>query len=99
MASSHRTDRVSARRDLGNNPGLLFVTPCPPPPSTGEHFQPATGSMIALCSVSILSLTVKTRPQTRRSQHHPEGDRGTPLTSIGLEWQLYLLFPLMAWAF
>jgi hypothetical protein len=30
--------------------------------------------------VSILSLTVKTRPQTRRSQHHPEGDRGTPLT-------------------
>jgi hypothetical protein len=40
-----------------------------------------TGSAIALWSVSILSPTVKTRPQTRRSGHHPEGDRGTPLTS------------------
>jgi hypothetical protein len=30
--------------------------------------------------VSILSLTVKTGPQTRRSRHHPEGDHGTPLT-------------------
>jgi hypothetical protein len=30
--------------------------------------------------VSILSLTVKTRPQTRRSGHHPEGGRRTALT-------------------
>jgi hypothetical protein len=35
------TDRVSARCDLGDNPGLVFITPCPPPPGTGEHFQPA----------------------------------------------------------
>jgi len=30
--------------------------------------------------VSILSLTVKTKPKTRRSRHHLKGDRGTPLT-------------------
>jgi hypothetical protein len=40
MASSYRTDRVSARRDPGDNPGLVFIAPCPPPGS-GEHFQPA----------------------------------------------------------
>src|SRR5712675_919528 len=40
MASSHGTDRVSARRDLGNNPGLVLIAPCPPPSGTGEHFQP-----------------------------------------------------------
>lgn len=39
-----------------------------------------TDSVIALCSVSILSPTVKTRPQTRRSAHHPEGESGTSLT-------------------
>src|ERR1035438_6704112 len=41
MASSHGTDRVSARRDLGNNPSLVLIAPCPPPSGTGEHFQPA----------------------------------------------------------
>jgi hypothetical protein len=41
MASSHGTDRISARRDLGNDPGLVLIAPCPPPSSTGEHFQPA----------------------------------------------------------
>jgi hypothetical protein len=39
-----------------------------------------TGSVIAIGSVSILSPTVKTKPQTRRSQHHPEGARKTTLT-------------------
>src|SRR6185437_12458587 len=39
-----------------------------------------TGSVIALCTVSILSLTVKTKPQTRRSAHHPDGGRKTSLT-------------------
>jgi len=34
----------------------------------------------ALCTVSILSLTVKTKPKTRRSAHHPKGGRRTPLT-------------------
>jgi transposase len=32
--------------------------------------------------VSILSLTVKTKPQTRRSQHQPEGGRKTTLTLL-----------------
>ena len=41
MASSHGTDRVSARRDLGNNPGLILIAPCPPPSGTSEHFEPA----------------------------------------------------------
>src|SRR5664279_6036139 len=41
MASSYCTDRISARRDLSNNSRLVFITPCPPSPSTGEHFQPA----------------------------------------------------------
>jgi hypothetical protein len=40
--------------------------------------------VIALSTVSILSLAVKTKPQTRRSRHHPEGDRGTPLTALAL---------------
>ncbi|WP_338060725.1 hypothetical protein [Bradyrhizobium valentinum] len=31
--------------------------------------------------MSILSLTVKTKPQTRRSAHHPEGGRKTSLTT------------------
>src|SRR5216683_6722795 len=39
-----------------------------------------TGSVIALCTVSILSLTVKTKPKTRRSAHHPKGGRRTSLT-------------------
>src|SRR5437868_14931613 len=39
-----------------------------------------TGSVIAICSVSILSLTVKTKPKTRRSAHHLKGGRKTPLT-------------------
>src|ERR1700724_2867771 len=41
-----------------------------------------TGSVIALRTVSILSPTVKTKPQTRRSAHHPEGGRKTPLTEF-----------------
>jgi hypothetical protein len=65
-----RTDRVSARRDLGDNPGLVFIAPCPAPVNTSSR---RTGSVIAVCTVSILSRTVKTRPQTRRSGHHPEG--------------------------
>jgi hypothetical protein len=36
--------------------------------------------VIAICSVSILSLTVKTKPQTRRSEHQSEGGRKTTLT-------------------
>src|SRR6185437_11045408 len=36
----HGTNRVSARRDLGNYPDLVFITPCPPSPGAGEHFQP-----------------------------------------------------------
>jgi hypothetical protein len=79
MASSHGTDRVSARRDLGNNPGLVLIAPCPPPSGTGEHFQPAD-RLGDSTMFSVLSLTVKTRPQTRRSGLHPEGDRSTPLT-------------------
>src|SRR5450631_3518278 len=43
MATSHGTDRVSARRDLGNNPDLVLIAPCPPPSGTGEHFQPPDG--------------------------------------------------------
>ena len=39
-----------------------------------------TGSVIAVSTVSILSPTVKTRPQTRRSGHHPEGGHRTALT-------------------
>ena len=35
MASSYRTDRVSARRDPGDNPGLVFIAPCPPPGAYG----------------------------------------------------------------
>jgi len=36
--------------------------------------------VVALRTVSILSLTVKTKPQTRRSARHPEGGRKTSLT-------------------
>jgi hypothetical protein len=43
MATSHGTDRVSARRDLGNNPDLVLIAPGPPPSGTGEHFQPPDG--------------------------------------------------------
>jgi hypothetical protein len=56
-----------ARRDLGDNPVLVFISPCPPPPGAGKHFQPADW------------LHDKQYFQ-RRSAHHPEGDRGTPLT-------------------
>jgi hypothetical protein len=41
MASSHGTDRVSARCDLADNPGLVLIAPCPPPLGTGKHLQPA----------------------------------------------------------
>src|SRR2546421_5612735 len=40
MASSHGTNRITARHDLCNNPRLVFLAP--PPPTTGscEDFQP-----------------------------------------------------------
>src|ERR1700676_4801910 len=41
MASSHGADRISARRDLGDNPRLVLIAPCPPPPGAGKHPQPA----------------------------------------------------------
>src|ERR1700738_4754714 len=41
MASSHGADRISARRDLGDNPRLVLIAPCPPPPGAGKHLQPA----------------------------------------------------------
>jgi hypothetical protein len=41
MASSHRTDRVSARRDLKGQSAPCLHHACPPPPGAGEHFQPA----------------------------------------------------------
>jgi hypothetical protein len=41
MATSHGTDQISARRDLSDNPGLVFRTSCPPSPSAGKHFHPA----------------------------------------------------------
>ena len=85
MAASHGTDRISARRDLGDNPGLVFITPCPTPPGAGEHFQPADW----LPGSNMFSVHSKpngqTRPQTRRSQQHPEGGNRTPLTVYGVE--------------
>jgi len=45
-----------------------------------EHFQPADRLGDSTMFSVHLSLTVKTRPQTRRSGLHPEGDRSTPLT-------------------
>jgi hypothetical protein len=45
-----------------------------------------TGSMIPICSVSILSPTVQTKPQTRRSRHHPEGGGRTALTAVPNSW-------------
>src|SRR3979490_3037070 len=56
---------------------LLHFRLRPAPVKTSSR---RTGSVIAICSVSILSLTVKTEPQTRRSPHHLEGGRKTPLT-------------------
>jgi len=41
MASSHGTDRISARSNLGDNPRLIRVAPTPPPTSAGENLQPA----------------------------------------------------------
>jgi hypothetical protein len=38
--SLNGTDRISARHDLGYNPGLIRITPCPPPTSAGKYFQP-----------------------------------------------------------
>jgi hypothetical protein len=40
-AASHGTHRVSARRDLRDNPRLVLIAPCPPPTDASEHFQPA----------------------------------------------------------
>jgi hypothetical protein len=35
-----RDDRVATRRDLCNNPRLVFVIPLPPTTGSGEDFQP-----------------------------------------------------------
>ena len=40
VPSGHGTDRVTAGRDLGNNPGFVFITPRPAPTRTGEHLEP-----------------------------------------------------------
>ena len=83
MASSHRTDRVSTRRDLGDNPGLVLIAPCPPPPpGAGKHLQPADW----LRDSTMFSVHSKpnrqNQTQTRRSGHLPEGESGTSLTVL-----------------
>src|ERR1700689_1189147 len=80
MASSYCTDRVSARRDLSNNPRLVFITPCPPPPSTGEHFQPADRLDDSIMFSVHSKPNGQTKPKTLRSQHHPKGAYRTALT-------------------
>jgi hypothetical protein len=82
MARGHGTDRVLARYGLRDNPCLVFVAPLPLTTGTGEDFQPPDWLRVALRTVSILSLTVKTKPQTRRSAHHPESGRKTSSTHI-----------------
>jgi hypothetical protein len=61
MPPRHRADRLATRHTLGDNPSLVFrlqVRRRPEPVNTSIR---RTGSVIALCSVSILSLTVKTQ--------------------------------------
>ena len=57
----------------------LHVRRRPAPVNTSSR---RTGLVIALSTVSILSLTVYRNHQTRRSGHHQEGDLGTPLTIL-----------------
>src|SRR5712675_182886 len=85
MASSHGTDRVSARRDLGNNPGLVLIAPCPPPSGTGEHFQPPD----RLGDSTMFSVHSKPngQNQTTDSQIWTSSGRWAQHTAYDCEWQ------------
>src|SRR6202165_1417549 len=80
MPSGHGRDRLAARYNLSNDPRLVLVAPRSPTTRTGEHLEPMNR-----LSDSIIHC-VHSKPngyenhQTRRSGHHQEGDRGTPLT-------------------
>jgi len=80
MPSGHGRDRLAACLNLSDNPRLVLVAPRSPTTRTGEHLKPMNR-----LSDSIIHC-VHSKPngydnhQTRRSGHHQEGDRGTPLT-------------------
>src|ERR1700689_3610271 len=60
VSPRHARNRVAAALDLGDHPRLVLVAPSPPASRTGENLQPASRLLvIALSTVSILSLTVK----------------------------------------
>src|SRR5207237_10153592 len=40
MAPSYRTDRVTTRHDLRDNPRLVLMAPLPPATGSGENLQP-----------------------------------------------------------
>jgi hypothetical protein len=40
IGHSHRTDRVTARFDLCNDPRLVLIAPLPPTTGSSEDFQP-----------------------------------------------------------
>lgn len=62
MPSHHRTNRVDACRELRNNL-LLLVAALPLTSGSGEVLKPRTDSVITLCTVFVLSLTVQTNRQ------------------------------------
>src|SRR5262249_47600186 len=54
VPASDCADRVPARRDLPDDPNLLFIKPGAPPSSSSEHFNPlrGPGASIIICDHS-----------------------------------------------
>src|SRR5260370_16453934 len=66
MPSRHSRNRVAARHDLRDDPRLVLITKRTPTARAGETRRRA-GSVITLCTVSILSLAVE--PNRRLADH------------------------------
>ena len=83
MPARYSADRLFTRQTLRDDARLVLVAPGPSPTGPREHTSNRrTGSVIALCSVYILSLTVQIqiRPQTYRTELNAKGGVKTPLT-------------------
>jgi hypothetical protein len=80
MSTRNSTNKLPARHGLGDDPRLVLGTPRPPSPGPVKTSMRRASLVSALCSVTILSPTLKWTPQTHRAARPAKGGSATALT-------------------